>query len=314
MASPTKHSSPDDLDRLGSHALIRVPGFEEIHLRDLYRDQTVVIQFIRRFNCLVCRQNAIEFSQIVPLLQSQGVRPILICFGKAGLDEFLQGNFFNGEVFVDAKKEQLTAHGFKNYNLLQLWWTTGWDGVKECRKKTTVGRPVTKADHEGFQCGGTLIVERGGEGIIMSQKQERLGDYVNNTRILRSLDIPIPKGLDKPPPVYVGRRKLSTIPDDVNDNIGAHNEVHEGTGPTQDQLDNYSICSTISGSINEGEKPEVRLPHGLDTDDLPFKIHHWDTNLHLDKAGLKVNDFVDPDQETLFSATSTSSTSAAPAS
>jgi hypothetical protein len=38
----------------------------------------------------------------------------------------------------------------------------------------------------------------------------------------------------------------------------------------------------------------VRLPNTPDSEsDLPFKIHHWDTNQHLDTAGLKVNEFGD---------------------
>jgi len=260
-----------ELERLGSRALIKIPEYEEIRTDELWKDSTVVITYLRRFSCFVCRQAAIELSKITPLLRSNGIRPLIIGLGKVGLEEFQAANYFDGEIFLDCKKEHVPAHGFRRFNSLNVWWKTGWDGVTECSKRERSTRPARGLDHDGFQCGGTLIVEQGGKSIIMSQKQGRLRDHVTNGKILKALGIS-----ESPPALLPRRRRLSTIP--------AADEEEERASERRSSLDTGWKWTEGTEATEKAEgtewAEEAEEGSTEDTDSGErFEFHDWDKQL-----------------------------------
>ena len=62
-------------------------------------------------------QPAASFYFVLPYLCS---RLIGVGLEPLGLEEFLEGNFFDGELFVDEKKESFRTLGFKRMSFLQL--------------------------------------------------------------------------------------------------------------------------------------------------------------------------------------------------
>jgi hypothetical protein len=43
---------------------------------------------------------------------------------------------------------------------------------------------------DGYQNGGTLIITKGGENVLMDYRQENAADHVSNEEILKALGIP----------------------------------------------------------------------------------------------------------------------------
>uniref|UniRef100_A0A673A1R3 Peroxiredoxin like 2B n=1 Tax=Sphaeramia orbicularis TaxID=375764 RepID=A0A673A1R3_9TELE len=69
---------------------------ETVELKSLWQDQPVVLFFLRRFGCQVCRWMASEISKLEPDLTASGVSLVGIGPEELGLKEFKEGGFFKG--------------------------------------------------------------------------------------------------------------------------------------------------------------------------------------------------------------------------
>lgn len=72
---------------------------QPVELGSLWRDQTAVILFLRRFGCQICRWTAVEVSKLEQDLRENGVALIGIGPEDTGLKEFSDGGFFKGSEF-----------------------------------------------------------------------------------------------------------------------------------------------------------------------------------------------------------------------
>lgn len=70
--------------------------FQSVELQSLWQDQPVVLLFLRRFGCQVCRWIASEISKLEPDLRASGVALVGIGPEKLGLEEFKEKGFFKG--------------------------------------------------------------------------------------------------------------------------------------------------------------------------------------------------------------------------
>lgn len=70
--------------------------FQTVELQSLWKDQPVVLFFLRRFGCQVCRWMASEISKLEPDLRASGVALVGIGPEEFGLQEFKDGGFFKG--------------------------------------------------------------------------------------------------------------------------------------------------------------------------------------------------------------------------
>lgn len=62
-------------------------------LGSLWRDQSVVMIFLRRFGCQICRWTAVEVSKLEKDLRGNGVALVGIGPEETGLKEFQDGVF-----------------------------------------------------------------------------------------------------------------------------------------------------------------------------------------------------------------------------
>lgn len=72
------------------------PVFQSVELQSLWQDQPVVVFFLRRFGCQVCRWMASEISKLEPDLRASGVALVGVGPEEFGLKEFKEGGFFKG--------------------------------------------------------------------------------------------------------------------------------------------------------------------------------------------------------------------------
>lgn len=69
---------------------------QTVELQSLWKDQPVVLFFLRRFGCQICRWIAAEISKLEPELSAGGVSLVGIGPEEFGLKEFKDGGFFKG--------------------------------------------------------------------------------------------------------------------------------------------------------------------------------------------------------------------------
>ncbi|KAG7244742.1 hypothetical protein INR49_029761, partial [Caranx melampygus] len=109
-----------DLARVGKNLLKSAETAQSVELQSLWQDQPVVLFFLRRFGCQVCRWMASEISKLEPDLRASGVALVGIGPEEVGLDEFKEKGFFKGSIYVDDQKKSYKDLGFKRYTALSV--------------------------------------------------------------------------------------------------------------------------------------------------------------------------------------------------
>ncbi|XP_036387516.1 prostamide/prostaglandin F synthase [Megalops cyprinoides] len=178
-----------DLAKVGLNLLRNATSGESVELRSLWQDRAVVLFFLRRFGCQVCRWTAAELSKLKDDLSESGVGLVGIGPEETGLKEFLDGGFFKGELYIDEKKQSYKDLGFKRYTVLSVVPAALGKKVRDI---------VTKANAQGIQgnfsgdllqSGGMLIVAKGGETVLLHFVQDSPGDFVPLEDIVKALGI-----------------------------------------------------------------------------------------------------------------------------
>ncbi|XP_037030558.1 prostamide/prostaglandin F synthase-like isoform X2 [Bradysia coprophila] len=178
-----------NLTALGNNLVEKVPTMEKVKLDSLWKESTTVIIFLRRFGCVFCRQSAMEISKLVPTLQKNNVRLFAVGLEDFGYEEFVQGNYFKGDLYIDVDEASYKEIGYKKYStfgvLMSLLHKTARNAIAKSRSD---GLPGNLAGN-GLQTGGTLIVSDGGTKILMDYRQTNPADHAENSEILKALGI-----------------------------------------------------------------------------------------------------------------------------
>ncbi|XP_041627810.1 prostamide/prostaglandin F synthase isoform X4 [Vulpes lagopus] len=109
-----------DLARVGACVLKHAVTGEAVELRTLWLEQACVVAGLRRFGCSVCRWIARDLSSLRGLLDQHGVRLVGVGPEVLGVQEFLDGGYFAGELYLDESKQFYRELGFKRYNSLSI--------------------------------------------------------------------------------------------------------------------------------------------------------------------------------------------------
>ncbi|KAK8759511.1 hypothetical protein V5799_002856 [Amblyomma americanum] len=194
---------------IGKYTIKEVSTGKSVTVESLWRDQTCVLMFFRRWACPFCRLDAVRLSRIKPQLDAAGVRVVGIGHENIGLDDFRKGEYFKGvhllsdsarqchqqitdylELFVDEERNAYKALGYKRYSwftIIPAILTTASRAKAAEAKAENVGGDLTTGD--GLLMGGTLIVEKGGGKVLLNYQQETPEGYVGNTSILEALGV-----------------------------------------------------------------------------------------------------------------------------
>jgi len=133
-----------------------------------------------------------------PIFKENNVRLIGVGVEPLGVEEFIEGKFFDGELFLDNDKQTFKKMGFGRFSFLSLFSlfrSKKWTDANSMAKKMNLGGNL-KGD--GFQLGGALIVDVGGK-TLYSYVQEDAADHIENEKVLQVLgiDAPVPHGIEQ---------------------------------------------------------------------------------------------------------------------
>ncbi|KAI5622936.1 prostamide/prostaglandin F synthase, partial [Silurus asotus] len=160
-----------------------------VELGSLWRDQTAVIFFLRRFGCQICRWAAVEVSKLEGSLRANDVALVGIGPEETGLKEFMDGGFFKGDIYIDETKQCYKELGFKRYNAFNLLPAALGKQVREIASKASNEGIQGNFSGDLLQSGGMLIVAKGGEKVLLHFIQETPGDLVPLIDITKALGI-----------------------------------------------------------------------------------------------------------------------------
>ncbi|PNJ47895.1 FAM213B isoform 8, partial [Pongo abelii] len=133
-----------DLARVGACILKHAVTGEAVELRSLWRERACVVAGLRRFGCVVCRWIAQDLSSLAGLLDQHGVRLVGVGPEALGLQEFLDGDYFAGELYLDESKQLYKELGFKRYNSLSILPAALGKPVRDVAAKKSPGDYVPK--------------------------------------------------------------------------------------------------------------------------------------------------------------------------
>lgn len=176
------------LKKIADNILIRVPSGENVAVKSLWEEQTVVIYFLRRFGCPICQYLSRQLSKIKPQLDEHNVKLVGVGPEELGSKEFYDAKHFAGELFYDPEKKSYKDMNYRRYNVLNV--LGGALGSKSRELANLAGKEGLKGNLSGdlMQTGGMLIVKKGGE-VLLDFKQKDASDHLENQTILETLGI-----------------------------------------------------------------------------------------------------------------------------
>ncbi|KAL7407850.1 hypothetical protein ABVT39_014670 [Epinephelus coioides] len=164
-----------DLARVGKNLLKSADTGESVELQSLWKDQPVVLFFLRRFGCQVCRWMATEVSKLEDDLRANGVALVGVAPEETGLKEFKEGGYFKGSIYIDEQKKSYKDLGFKRYTAITVVPAALGKKVRDAASKATVA--------------GISGNFSGGEKVLVHFIQDSPGDHLPLEDISKALGI-----------------------------------------------------------------------------------------------------------------------------
>lgn len=177
-----------DINEIGSKKVKSIPGGESVEIKSFWQDQNVAIIFFRRWGCMFCRLWAKELGEIAPILKKNNIRLIGIGVEDAGSKEFIDGKFFDGDLYYVEDRSTYQMLGFKRFNMVSIITSLFW---KQSREAIAKGKSMgLSGDLKGdwVQTGGALLVGKGGK-VLRHFAQTGPSDHLSNKDILKLFDL-----------------------------------------------------------------------------------------------------------------------------
>eukprot|EP00948_MAST-09A_sp_MAST-9A-sp1_P000372 g372.t1 len=135
----------------------------------------------------LCRSVAKELQELDPILQKHQVKLVGVGLGYHSLEDMLQNGVWKGmPLYIDMEKTFYDKLKLGRGNV-QMLVTKKVSKANEKALKEGVGRTDDLTD--GMLLGGTYVIEKGGDKVLMEFQQTYYGEHASNEDILRSLGI-----------------------------------------------------------------------------------------------------------------------------
>ncbi|KAJ9052756.1 hypothetical protein DSO57_1031034, partial [Entomophthora muscae] len=159
---------------------------EDFIISNFWKKQTVVLKVLRRFGCPLCRYESRLLSELKPEFDALDIKLIAIGFENVGLEDFLSGEYWDWEILVDNERSVHIALDLKKVPVSA--------GLKDLMSSATRAAimAATKAGiqgdlkGDGFQLGGTFVIEKETSKILYEYRQLGADSYTSLKEVYES--------------------------------------------------------------------------------------------------------------------------------
>nr|CAB3265205.1 prostamide/prostaglandin F synthase-like [Phallusia mammillata] len=176
------------LQTVGENQIKHFPSGKEVQLKSFWANNDVVIYFLRRYGCPVCRWLAKNISRLQPIFDSNNVKLVGISPQTKGSDEFLESKLFSGELYIDEQKKCYKDLDYQQYSFVGALMAVKDKDTQLINQKAKKEGISGNLKGDLYQMGGLLVIRKGGE-ILLNFKQQKGSDHVENPEILKALGI-----------------------------------------------------------------------------------------------------------------------------
>jgi len=177
-----------DPAKIANNMVKSVTSGEMVAIKSFWKDSRVLIIFLRRFGWQLCRLGAQQISQLKPQLDANKVKLVGVGLEELGLDEFVKGGFFKGELYLDQGKDCYKKLGFKRLNVFNMLPSLFGKKTRETLSKSKEEKIDGNFAGDGWQNGGTFVIDEAGKALL-TFKQESPGEHVDPNEVLKALGI-----------------------------------------------------------------------------------------------------------------------------
>ncbi|XP_030041212.1 prostamide/prostaglandin F synthase isoform X2 [Manduca sexta] len=173
-----------DITEIGAQKVKSIANGEVVELKSFWENQNVAIIFFRRWGCMFCRLWAKELGDIKPVLDKHNIKLVGIGVEEAGSKDFVDGKYFDGDLYYVENISTYQLLGFKRFNLVTILTSLFW---KQSREAMVKGRAMGLENDligDGLQNGGAFIIKEGGK-TIYHFVQMAPADYFTGADILK---------------------------------------------------------------------------------------------------------------------------------
>lgn len=155
----------------------------------LWRDKPVVLLFLRRLGCPICRAYIQELSKAAYLFEQMGVHLVCLSFEELGQGSdydrsFEAGKYWTGPLYTIDKSVYAQLFGRKGFfdNFYGLF-DMDKDALKSVKEQNVKGN----FSGDGFQLGGQFVIDTKGN-VLLDHRQKLFGDDAKFTDILQAAE------------------------------------------------------------------------------------------------------------------------------
>jgi len=105
------------------------------------------------------------------------------------MEEFIQGGYFTGDLYVDTDKKSFKDLGFKKLSLLALGPAIIAKVAREWNSKAKAQGITGNLKGDGQQNGGVIVVDKEGPKLLFEYRQENPADHPDQDLILKALGL-----------------------------------------------------------------------------------------------------------------------------
>jgi hypothetical protein len=174
------------LETFASYTLMDASTRAPTTLGELWAAGPIVLVFLRRLGCMLCRTRAAEVDEARAAIESQGARVFAISFEFLGEGSDRDGSWtrsgcWGGTLLTDPTKQAYTALFLRRSILSALYPQTRAAYLAAARFRAT-----SNVRGDGLMLGGTFVVDAGG-AVLLDHRSAFFGDDAPVGGILKAL-------------------------------------------------------------------------------------------------------------------------------
>ena len=135
---------------------------------------------------MYCRLAAREISALKPALDAAGVRLIGVGVEPLGVEDFIAGGFFDGELYIDMNKGSYKAMDFSRMSKGGLFGAVMSKSARAFQKRAKALKVDGDKKGDWYQYGGAIVVDENGKDLFVF-KQKEAPEHPENEDIMKAL-------------------------------------------------------------------------------------------------------------------------------